>query len=380
MKKTRLPKMRPFPIPFLNHRGGIAMREPERFQVYENTAKELKIKVQKDVTSYLTYSLPLCGILADERRYHWFYNHFIQLFTLSGKGDSFWIDYLEDRDFYREVVEYAILDWESLKDEPDIVKFLKDKIDSGYYVVIILDEYYLPKNSNYQERHYLHQRMVYGYDNTKQEMKAIAFDDLENFTILAYNYETIRDAYEIGKSYYEVSELWVKKENVELVKPNFHEVSFDWKSFLTDLNVYLSGNGDYSKIRPMDRLVFGDQASFNCNVYPEFIRHLNINAENFRYMYLLAEHKGVMYKRLRFVAENFNLTGETGELIEQYYQVARKFIVARNLYIKQAMKAVFYNDQSSGQEMTGKIVDILQWGREEEQLILTKTSKILSDF
>jgi acyl carrier protein len=40
--------------------------------------KKLKIKYQRDITTYLHRSIPLCAILSDERYYTWFYEHYIQ--------------------------------------------------------------------------------------------------------------------------------------------------------------------------------------------------------------------------------------------------------------------------------------------------------------
>lgn len=355
------------------------MKELERFEIYNDTVKELKIKVQKNVTTYLTYSLPLCGILWNDQQYNWLYSHFFQLYTLTDTNGNFWVDYLEDRDFYKDIAEYAILDWESLKDESSITGYLEDNINTGYYVIIFLDEYYLPRNEKYQLKHSMHQLMIYGYNKAEQEFKAIAFDDRFNFTKLVYSYDQIRDAYEIGKSYYDISEPWVKKENVELIKPKFsNDLQFDCCRFLINLNDYLAGNGDVSQIRPINLQVFGNDASFNINIYDEIIRNYTLGGGDFRFFYLLSEHKEMMYKRLTFIADRFNLGGDFRELIEQYYPIGRKFFIARNLYLKQFMKEMFDNDHSGRQEITAKVVDILKWGKNEESILLARIRKLLS--
>jgi hypothetical protein len=363
---------------FLTTERMMKLREPERFQVCEATKKELKIKIQKDVTTYLTYSLPLCGILGDERQYHWFYNHFIQLYTLSGNQDNFWIDYLEDRDFYRDIVEYAILDWECLRDEADIIGYLEDRINSGYYVIIFVDEYYLPTDQNYHRTHYLHQRLVYGYDKTNQLLKSIGFDGERNFINMVYSYDDFRKAYDLGKSYYDVSEPWVKKENVELIKPKFEDYNFSLPSFLADLKEYLSGEGDYSRIRPMNLEVFGKQAVFNIHAVDDFLRNPVFDGVGFRYMYLVAEHKEVMSKRLKFITNDLSLVALPATLLEQYDQIKKRLLISRNFFLKEFIKEKFEHDKSGAPEILRKITDICQWGKKEECLVLERIYRILS--
>ena len=41
---------------------------------------ELKVVMQKDITTYLHRSLPLCMVLAYEKYLSWYYSNFIQIF------------------------------------------------------------------------------------------------------------------------------------------------------------------------------------------------------------------------------------------------------------------------------------------------------------
>lgn len=347
---------------------------------YQLQNKELKIKVQKDLTTYMNYSLPLCAILADDGLYPWFYQHFVQLYTSTDEMGNLWADYLEKRDFYKDIAENFIYDCKSLSDEKDILGFIINKINSGYYVIMFVDEYYLPRKSSYMSNHFMHQLMIYGYNNDTSIFKTIGFDEKKEFRNDDYTYEQIQQAYELGKNYYESSPVWVLNETVEIIrlKDITNSYKFDMGLFLNELNTYLSGQGEYSKIRPNNLKTNGTRASFNFKIFDELDFHLNnlIKGKctmDYRFMHLLFEHKSIMHKRLEYIASSYKSSDRLVSLLQEYKEgVVRRTLVARNLFFKQTiMKENDSSDAYYDIKILLSLIDIVRLAKEQEKKILT---------
>ncbi|EPR14071.1 hypothetical protein [Ruminiclostridium papyrosolvens] len=346
---------------------------------YQLSENKLRINIQKDLTTYLNYSLPLCAILTDDSLYSWFYQHFVQLYTLTDDNGNLWVDYLEHRDFYRDVAENKIYDYKRLSEEKDIVEFIINKINQGCYVIIFVDEYYLPKKLSYMSNHFLHQLMVYGYSNQTETLMTIAFNEKGVFTSNEYTYKILNQAYELGKENYQSSPVWVLNETAEIIKPknNIETYNFKLDLFLEELKIYLSGDGNYSMIRPNNLETNGRQASFNFKVHDELILHLNDliqgkNTMDFRYMHLMFEHKSIMHKRLEYIVSHFNSSEILVMLIREYSGVVKKALYARNLFLKHSVIAQGGSDNESYKtELLLKIIDTICLVKEQEEKILT---------
>ncbi|WP_114298932.1 hypothetical protein [Anaerobacterium chartisolvens] len=341
------------------------------------TVKELKIKVQKDVTTYLNYSLPLCGILSENKLYAWFYEHFIQIYALTDNNGNLWIDYLEDKDFYKNVAEYEIYGCDELKDVGNIIELVADKINMQYYIIVYIDEYYLPGKESYRQWHFLHSLMIYGYDNEKEILKTIAFNNNKDFTQTEYTYGQFVEAYEEGKLYYDSSPVWVTNETLEVIRlKEIDSYKFDIKSFLEELNGYLSNQGEYSKIRPNNLKINGEKATFNYMIYDELLYHLNNLIQgkitmDYRYMHLMFEHKEIMYKRLKYIGSMYKASDELNELINEYsVKVRNSFKLARNLFFKQMIINRSTDNKSYANEILLSIIHIVKQIKANEHEIL----------
>lgn len=349
------------------------------YEINSPTVKELKVKVQKDITTYLNYSLPLCGILSDERRYAWLYEHFVQLYALTDQQGNLWVDYLEDRDFYKDVAEYKIFKSDELRKVGCIIEFIIEKINMGYYLIIFMDEYYLPGKASYNSSHFVHQLMVYGYDNDKKVFKTIAFNNINEFTVFEYEYNQLEQAYEQGKAYYSSSPIWVSNETIEMVRINtINSYSFNLDPFIENLDIYLKGEGNYSKIRSNNLETNGREATFNFNIYNELLFHLSnlIDGKqtmDYRYMHLMFEHKAIMFKRFLYISSKFKVGDKFETYIDRYLTKVRKNSeVARNLFFKQmVIKGVNSEiNESNSNKILSKVLGIVEQVKVDEQIIL----------
>src|SRR5690554_2560982 len=172
--------------------------------VNKNTSSEkLKIVLQKEITTYLNYSLPLCSILWNENKKMWLYEHFTQLYCIN--NENIWLDYLEDLYFPSDVTDYSFVNSDEMKYIDDIILYIKEKISQKYYIFIYLDKFYL-RNSNtnsYLKDHEPLFVFIYGYDDFSKQFNGIGFSNDSYFGFLNYSYENVSKAYKSCKLLYQ---------------------------------------------------------------------------------------------------------------------------------------------------------------------------------
>lgn len=300
---------------------------------FENENRRiLPIKLQNDVTTYLHRSLPLCAILSDERNYSWFYRHFIQVFSTTHTYGTIRLEYLERMNFYSDIYDEVCYGYKDLEDVEDIIKFIIDKIDSGHYIIINVDEYYLPQKSRYLKEHFVHQQLIYGYDNSRKKIMAIGFDSERLFTHIEFDYNDFAKAYEKGKVNCSEFITWVDERAVQTLRPKDirDEYHFEPKYFGEQLEKYLISSDADSEIvydfASSEELKKCDPVRFGIDYHDALIHHIqNVLNGNFTVYYncfhLLYEHKKGILDRLQYIFETYGGTEELKGLIDEYSKI-----------------------------------------------------------
>lgn len=78
----------------------------------------------------------------------------------------------------------------------DIVAFLKNCVDSGYYVRIFMDSYYISYHKwMYGRLNFVHQKLVYGYDDEAEVIYMSDFANGKRYNLYTASYDEVRQAY-----------------------------------------------------------------------------------------------------------------------------------------------------------------------------------------
>lgn len=287
---------------------------------------ELKVVVQRNITVYLHRSLPLCAILPYDKYLPWYYSNFIQIFSYVDKKEKFIIDYMEPCSCSGEIMHVVNLAFHLLKHKENIINFIVEKINLGYYLIMFVDEYYLPNKWAYQTSHFVHSSLIYGYDSEKEQFLAIGFNQNMIFTKMVFDYTNFEEAYESAKIYYKDSAPWCELSAIQLMRPNNFEEEYPFSNerFLRELKDYLFSIGD---ARRLYAFMYSDnRAEFGMQVYDAAIRNLEnlFHGEatiDYRAMHLIWEHKKGIYDRIEYMISRNNLTGEIIALHKEYIQV-----------------------------------------------------------
>lgn len=304
-------------------------------------SKELKVVIQRDITTYLHRSLPLCVVLAYDKYLPWYYSNFIQIFSFTDESGYVELNYLEPRDCCSEIVDMVCLGYHLLKREENIIDFIIEKINMGYYLIINVDEYYLPNKGDYKKNHFVHPSLIYGYDNKIEQLLGIGFDKGRLFSEITFDYSQFSEAYEEGKIHYKNYAPWCGWSAIQLMRPKSFEEEFPFSidRFLKELKNYLFSIGD--SIRMYSFEYNEKQVEFGFQVYDVLIRNLENLLQgkltiDYRALHLLSEHKKCMYDRLGYVISKNKLSGRVTKLHTEYMKVVELSNEMRLKYLAQS--------------------------------------------
>lgn len=299
---------------------------------------ELKVVMQKEITTWLHRSLPLCMVLAFEKYLPWYYSNFIQVFSLTNERGYIELNYLEPRDCCSEIVDMICLGYPLLKHVNNIVDYIIENINMGYYLIINADEYNLPNKWAYNKVHFVHPSLIYGYDNKEKQLKAIGFRQ-NVFEEITFDYSEFIQAFENGRIHYKDSAPWCEWSAIQLLRPKKFEMDYPFSNerFVKELKNYLYSIGDSVKLYSFEYCEEGIEFGFQ--VHDVIIRGLENLVEgkitlDYRAIHLAAEHKKCIYDRIGYVISINNLTGEIVTLHQKYSEVVRRFDLIRIRFLK----------------------------------------------
>ncbi len=363
------------------------VKNKNRYQVNKTDAKELKVVLHNDIITYLCHSLAICVILADERLHPWYYEHYIRLYTEKQANGMLIMDFLEERAPYNEVIQEVYLGYELLKDVTNITDYVIDKINSGYYVIINIDEYYIPEKLAYKKKHYVHHSLVYGYDNTQRKFKAIGFNAEQIFAKMNFDYDLFSQAFESGKLYYKGSAPWAETNAIELLRTKdfMQEYPFSLERFKTSLEDYVTSKEDFRIVfdQRLDQYYLGpEQLKYGMDVYEGVIEHLmklmdGVITIDYRAVHLMFEHKKSLYSRLQFVKGKYNRLNRFEKLLDQYQKIVDIVDSARRLFLKHTFTGDNDYNLVPDKEVVVQIIEKLAAARDMEKQVLTEICGLL---
>ena len=284
------------------------------------SSKILPVALQHDVNTYLYESLPLCVILSRPEWYEWFLNHYVELYLIDAKKEERYnfhnIRYMEVQMHMRfnrlqEILIYNQLESRVINNKVNIVDFVKANIDDGAYSLVFLNEWAIPHKLSYQKTHWYHESLVYGYDDEKELVHCISFDENQVFTSFEVDYHSFWDGFQLICN--DPSDISEYQRYIYLLEPRDMTYSFDMAKFTHQLENYLGGTADLIDKYNLDLFDFPTERedwtyTFGCNIYSRWVDILKAacDREPFNYLefHIVAEHKKLMLKRLEYLIKH----------------------------------------------------------------------------
>lgn len=286
-------------------------------------SKKLDIKTDPPIKSYLHYSQSLSIILADDKTNEWFYSNFIQLYSKKGASqewdllqilpDSF--DLLHDQYFH----QVSHLNNEIINiDKDNIIELVKKWINNSYYVLMYVDEYFLPGTQIYKRGHYPHAQLVYGYNDEEKKLYIMNFNDKVEYGSIEVDYEHFIESMLTDDLIDKFGWSHLKYQNPRLIKTTENNIKSEFciNILINQLQDYIDGKVPYSKFLYNRDINYIENSVWGIDIYKNLISYLECTPENtsllprslFIPFNLLWEHKDVMINRLEFLKLKYNLT------------------------------------------------------------------------
>ena len=229
---------------------------------------------------HLAYSFSILGTNQDS--YNWMCNQYTQLID-DGKNDmTFYLDFL----YRQDALECERISCETIKKfKIDVVELIRNEIKEGWYVYICIDEFYIPAREAYQKEHFVHDCLVYGFDDLKKEFYIIGYNDKHMYRESRASYTQMKDS----KPRYWICSLR-KSEQYNFIL-DINKIMIDLKRYLNLMPEIVIGDFDY------ESAVFGQETNLRLIKHIENMC-LNGKMIDVRYIYLFYEHKKCMLIRL----------------------------------------------------------------------------------
>lgn len=308
----------------------------------------VKLDIHQPLIAHLPQSAYLLSIIGDKPdEYDWVMNNFINIMFNSKLGNE---------DFYRSDCWYNcyhITENAMTKSYIDgisngnIVDFIINSINNGYYVYTYAITKYLPHQKN--DSDIRHAPLFYGYDSTTKRFYIADSFCGNRFLLTDISYTQARsalsyDEFNNPKYYpYILFRLIKKKEG--------YTYNFDYHDMYLKILDYMDSKCYFNNLYP----------PFDCNIYEDFLWEDIENPYDYsfglnfyyaaiesaldkklrsRQLHLLYCHKAMMKARLVYLGKKYKLDS-LDELMENCDDILRNTTIVRNRYYKDELKHVF---------------------------------------
>ena len=313
--------------------------------------KKLPIIQHNKVTTYLNFSLPLCAL--GKNNYEWFMEHFSNIYSMRSSDEYLWLDYHEDLYFPNDVFDYSFMNTNEAAKISSFEDYIISSIDSGNYIIIFVDSYFVNGNENYQKVHIPLQLFIYGYSLFDRVLYSIGFDENHRFKDISYKLDEVNYAACFLLNNLENTEYWVKSYFIISIKEknDREDYRFDADKAIEKISDYVYSIPGKQSLRPEIIFERGDVALYGIKAQEEVLNSLKLMETgritmDYRFIHLIAEHKKLMNEKIFAIAERKGLLETMSGELEEYSVIARWGEKIRLKYIKNVlaennMKSIF---------------------------------------
>lgn len=302
--------------------------------------KKILFMKYPQITSYPTQANMLAG-MPDNEHLIWYFEHSLNMYSLKQNVESSsYVGYFAPIPWKSNPwLKASELSYEIFnRNGMDIIEFVINNIDLGYYTFLYLNRYYLKDAPGYQFRYNHHDILIYGYDT---ENKEIYYADIHRkYDFFVASFEEIRNAYATldlellsrGTGY---------AQNITIFKPQKPDwYRFDVKKTIVQLEDYLYGKTSYEGYCSgiyiyYERYKDEGNFIFGLNVYDYLESYGKLNTENkyfdFRGYHALHDHMKLILLLVTYLSKNRYCSCK---YVEMYEGLSEDTLSLRNKIIK----------------------------------------------
>ena len=330
------------------------------------------------ITSFQGTACLLATIASTNNGLCWFYNSFVQLYGIRRKNGITVSPYFAEEwrncpvvDFQCIFIQFLKKKWESG------TQFVVDALDSGWYVYLLLDQYYIPISDLHRTDHWPHETLLYGFDMKRQRFYVAdfyvhgrySFGDI-SFSEFEAAFQNV-DTDQLSGSIY--NDL---RYSVYLIRPSDVAHRFDIELVVALIEDYLLARDTVKAIPLVHRDVrWPNPLERGAVVYGlnnfELMEHYLCESvrrkwsPDVRPFHIMLDHKTAMIGRLTYMMKAGYLD-DSAQWLDRYSSIARSALTIRNMLLKYRLT----NDERSIWRMIKLLSDLRDFEAETMAALL----------
>ena len=302
------------------------------------------------ISNYPQHAFYLSIISENKSCHPWIYSQYTNMFLSDWKGGELFLD------FHVQTPEHHFNPW--FKDSqrmhrdlileciPDLIFFIKNQIDAGYYIWTHIDEYFIPGTPSYKKRRFAHAILINGYDDINKELQIAGFFKSRNYSHSTISYDSFKLAFEQCNIY----DDYLNYTHLLKINPEYHNgriYEFDLVYFAECIHNYYNSINETANFKNFYTSKLYSDRTFGIDIYNELINYLkSINSTkktmDRRVLFTLREHKKFMNMKIKYIEQEdyyyFPVLFK-----EKYDQIERETIIALNQLLKYDMTRIETN-------------------------------------
>lgn len=351
------------------------MKERKVSSQHCETAMNERVELPIEISDVLTnpfISNRLSILKPHKETREWFLSNFTNYWACKNPIEhiEYWSDLLYHSAYrfcpflFEGVITRELVD-KSWKD--GIIQFVIDAIDTGHYIYMNINATCIPQYKKTYEN-FMHDIMLYGYDNAKKVILAIDFFD-SIYGVAEIPFETFEKAY--------IIEGLSKADfigGLNILKFRESSYQFQIEECIKGLEDYLYSRN--TQVKSILNELDNDESYYGLECYNSFLYYLEeikkqdaeIDMRQFHYFYV---HKVIMRQRVEYLIQENYLKKDSNEILENVKKVEKDFLVMRNLILK--------NTLCKNASIYDKLSGMLRELRQKEEKVITSLVDALKE-
>lgn len=330
-------------------------------------AKSLPIEANVYSDTYLFYSSRLAILQSNELTKKVIDRYMLDIKLYYNKSYSNFLFFDEETENLLEINE---IKYKNIEYGNKIIDFIKKYINSDFYVNIHLDEFFLKEKEVYCKRHFVHENLIYGYNDKESKFCAFGFGKKNKMVFFEIDYNEFLLAFEKGRIFYYFGADYLKLDNnyplsiIKIKRDEKFEIS--WEFFIKKLRKFW--------LPSKNEIVENDIHVYGINVYDwiieEMIGKTNRVTVDYRMFHLLHEHKKNIMRVMLLLNEKKKIDDN---LFTEYERILKEFNELRLFYLKEVQKQngkIGFNNRITNDTINKKIADKLIKAKNHEKIFL----------
>ena len=338
-----------------------------------NNKRVLNLNEKPYTTTYLFMATRIAIMQEYEVAREYLMCHMMNFYICPEDEDMNFIYFDFDINRFLDVKEESFSDIEGI----NIINYIREKIDEGIFINIHLDEYYLSCKEIYQKKHFVHENLVYGYDDNSEEIYIYGIDNNHRYSKIKVKYTEVMEGFERGKYYAFCGAKYLIDKypwpiTLFCLKLDKSDEEMDVKRFKDNLSDYILGNGLKNEERNM---LWGSDA--NSFVIKEMKLGNKKNIIDFKTFQLISEHKDIVFNACKYLIEKQKGTEkdlkDLSGFLEKYKQVKKDFFLIKVEYMRLLINEGKFNNMDyivSDTKNQEKIVSMLESAVNKEKEVV----------